>query len=88
MEADPECVPGWKLTSVTGREYFDHEAIVKAAQSAECGLSEIVLALGGKMGGKKFRDWCGDLGVDVEESWSRRGEPTTQLRAVSAKKMK
>jgi hypothetical protein len=88
MEADPECVPGWKLTSVTGREYFDAEAIVKAAAAAECGLSEIVLALGGKMGGKKFRDWCGDLGVDVEESWSRRGEPTTQLRAVSAKKSK
>jgi hypothetical protein len=88
MEADPDCVPGWKLTSVSGREYFDHMAIVKAATDAGCGLNELVLSLGGKMGGKKFREWCGDLGVAVDESLARKGEPTTQLRAVSAKKSK
>jgi hypothetical protein len=85
MEAEPDCVPGWKLTSVSGREYFDHAAIVAAATEAGCGLNELVLSLGGKMGGKKFREWCGDLGVAVNESWARRGEPTQQLRAVSAK---
>jgi hypothetical protein len=88
MESDAEAVPGWKLTSVAPREYFDNVAIVQAAAAGKCGLDSLVLALGGKMGGKKFREWCADLGVAVDEQLARHGAATAQLRQVPVKTAK
>jgi hypothetical protein len=76
----PDAIPGWKATSVKGREFFDHVAITRAAAAGKASLDSLVLALGGTMGGAKFRQWCADMKVNVEESLARTGEPTTQLR--------
>lgn len=81
-------IPGWKATSVSGREFFSHLAIVQAAAASRCGLDSLVLAMGGTMSGTKFRQWCADLGVPVDESFAQRGAPSTQLRATSGRKSK
>ena len=86
LESEPDSIPGWKLTSVSGREYFDNAAIVRAAEAGKCGLNELVLALGGKMGGKKFREWAASLGVEVDDSAAQTGGPSVQLRQVASKK--
>jgi hypothetical protein len=88
LESEPESVPGWKLSTITPKEYFEAPAIVQAAAASKCGLDSIVRALGGKMGGKKFREWCADLGVTVDESMSRTGAATKQLRQVAVKSTK
>ena len=85
LEADADAVPGWKSTSSAGREYFDHIAIVQAAVAGKCGLNELVLALGGKMSGKKYREWTAALGVPADQSLARRGEPITTLRNTTKK---
>jgi hypothetical protein len=86
LDAEPDSIPGWKLTSVSGREYFDHVAIGRAATASKCGLDSLILALGGKMGGKKFREWAAELGVEVDDSMAQVGGPSTQLRQVASKK--
>mgnify|MGYP005859299143 CR=1 FL=1 len=83
--AEVDAAPGWKLTQVKGREYFDHVAIVKAAQAGKAGLDSLVLAMGGTMSGEKFRAWCADLRVDVDESLARVGASSTQLRQTKTK---
>jgi hypothetical protein len=85
LEADADAVPGWKSTSSAGREYFDHIAIVQAAVAGKCGLNELVLALGGKMSGKKYREWTAALGVPADQSLARRGEPIITLRNTTKK---
>jgi len=86
--ADPDALPGWKATSVKGREYYDHIAIVQAAQAGKAGLDSLVLTLGGKMGGAKFRQWCSELRVPVDETLARTGEPSIQLRQSTKKTSK
>jgi len=86
LDAEPDSIPGWKLTSVSGREYFDSVAIVRAAAAGKCSLDSLVLALGGKMSGKKFREWCADLGVAVDDSMAQVGGPSVQLRQVAVKR--
>lgn len=81
-------LPGWKLSAVEPKEFFDHIAIVRAAAESRCGLDSLVLAMGGTMGGKKFREWAASLGVAVDESLARKGAPSTQLRQAPAKKKK
>jgi hypothetical protein len=88
LDAEPDSIPGWKLTSVSGREYFDHVAIGRAATASKCGLDSLILALGGKMGGKKFREWAAELGVEVDDSMAQVGGPSTQLRQVPSNKTK
>lgn len=89
LVSDPESLPGWKASNVKGREYFDHIGIVQAAVKGKAGLDSLVLALGGKMGGDKFRKWCAEMNVEVDESLARQGQPSVQLRqAKSTKKNK
>ena len=72
-------VPGWKLVRQSGSEYFDRLAIVSAAVAGKSGLDDLVEALGGKMSGKKFREWAGKLGVPVREEQAQRGAEILKL---------
>ena len=79
-----EDIPGWKVTTGAGREYVEAEAIAKAA--ANVSKDTLILALGGKMGAKQFRQFCADAGVEVDESAVKAGAPITTLRQIKNKK--
>ena len=85
MEAGVE-IPGWKLQRQSGLEYFDRIAIVSAAVSGKSGLDDLVSYLGGKMSGKKFREWCAKMGVPVREEQAGRGAEIVKLVADKPKK--
>jgi hypothetical protein len=78
--------PGWKLTGVSGREYVEAEAIIRTAKEKNLTPESIVLALGGKMSGKQFREWCAEIGAPVDETSIKVGEATKQLRQVKTQK--
>ena len=80
--------PGWRLIQVTGREYAETPAIAKVANEAHLSAESMILAMGGKMSGKQFREWTSLLGIPLDESAIQRGEPTTQLRQATKKKEK
>jgi len=79
-------VPGWKLQTEAGREHFDRLAIVRAAVAGKSGLDDLVTNLGGKMTGKKFREWCGKMGVAVQEDEAHRGDEIVKLVVDKPKK--
>lgn len=79
-------VPGWKLQEEAGREHFDRIAIVRAAIAGKSGLDDLVANLGGKMTGKKFREWCGKMGIAVQEEEAHRGEEIVKLVVDKPKK--
>jgi hypothetical protein len=79
-------VPGWKLQTEAGREHFDRVSIVRAAVAGKSGLDDLVANLGGKMSGKKFREWCGKMGIAVQEDEARRGDEIVKLVADKPKK--
>ena len=81
-------VPGWKLTEVKGREYFDVDGIVWAAKQGNTSIESVVLAMGGKMSGKVYRDWLTQLGQEPLNSHTRTGASTKQLRQVKVTKSK
>ena len=85
MEAGVE-IPGWKLQRQSGLEYFDRIAIVSAAVSGKSGLDDLVSYLGGKMSGKKFREWCAKMGVPVREEQAGRGAEIVKLVVDKPKK--
>lgn len=85
MEAGVE-IPGWKLQRQSGLEYFDRIAIVSAAVSGKSGLDDLVSFMGGKMSGKKFREWCAKMGVPVREEQAGRGAEIVKLVADKPKK--
>jgi hypothetical protein len=87
MEAGVE-IPGWKLQRQSGLEYFDRIAIVSAAVSGKSGLDDLVSFLGGKMSGKKFREWCAKMGVPVREEQAGRGAEIVKLVVDKPKKGK
>lgn len=79
-------VPGWKLQKQSGSEFFDRVSIVRAAVAGKSGLDDLVANLGGKMSGKKFREWCGKMGITVWEEEARRGEEIVKLVVDKPKK--
>lgn len=76
-------IPGWKVSTSAGREYVEAEAIAKASEGVS--KETLILALGGKMTGAKFRQFCADGGVEVDESAIKSGAPITTLRQVKIK---
>lgn len=79
-------VPGWKLQTEAGREHFDRVSIVRAAVAGKSGLDDLVANLGGKMTGKKFREWCGKMGIAVQEEEAHRGDEIVKLVVDKPKK--
>lgn len=86
--ATGEVVPGWKLQTESGREHFDRVSIVRAANAGKSGLDVLVANLGGKMTGKKFREWCGKMGVPVQEEEALRGDEIVKLVVDKPKKVR
>jgi hypothetical protein len=62
------------------------EADAIARASANVSKETLILALGGKMGADKFRQFCADAGVEVDESAVRAGSPINTLRQIKTKK--
>ena len=82
-------VAGWKLIEVKGREYFEADAILWAAKQANTTLESVVLAMGGKMSGKTYREWVSALlGQEPLNAHIRIGTSTKQLRQVKPTKTK
>ena len=79
-------VPGWKIQKQSGLEFFDRIAIVSAAIAGKSGLDDLVANLGGKMSGKKFREWCAKMGVPVREEQAGRGAEIVKLVVDKPKK--
>ena len=78
-------VPGWKLQKEAAREHFDRIAIVSAAVTGKSGLDDLVANCGGKMTGTKFREWCGKMGVPVQEKQAIVGKEIVKLVADKKK---
>ncbi len=81
--SDGEEIPGWKVSSMAGRDYVEADAIAKA--SANVSKETLILAMGGKMSGKNFRQFCADSGVEVDETAIKTGAPITTLRQAKLK---
>lgn len=81
-------VPGWKLQTEAGREHFDRVSIVRAAVAGKSGLDDLVANLGGKMTGKKFREWCAKMGIAVQEDEAHRGDEIVKLVVDKPKKVR
>jgi hypothetical protein len=79
-----EDIPGWKVTTGAGRQFVEADAIAQA--SANVSKETLILALGGKMGADKFRQFCADAGVEMDESAVRAGSPINTLRQIKSKK--
>jgi hypothetical protein len=75
-------IPGWKVSTSAGREYVEADAIAKASEGVS--KETLILALGGKMSAKQFRQFCADGGIEVDESAIKAGVPITTLRQVRA----
>jgi hypothetical protein len=67
-------VPGWKLTSMSGRKFVETEAIAKASQNIT--KETLILALG---------EFCANNGVEPDTTAIKAGAPTTQLRQTRIK---
>lgn len=79
-----EDIPGWKVTTGAGRQFVEADAIARA--SANVSKETLILALGGKMSADKFRQFCADAGVEVDESAVKAGAPINTLRQIKNKK--
>ena len=76
-------VAGWKLTSVSGRRFVEHDAIAKAAQGIT--KETLILAMGGKLSEKSYIEFCANNGVEPDTTAIKAGAPTTQLRQTKIK---
>ena len=76
-------VTGWKLTSVSGRKFVEHDAIAKAAEGIT--KETLILAMGGKMSEKSYIEFCANNGVEPDTAAIKAGAPTTQLRQTKIK---
>jgi hypothetical protein len=76
-------IPGWKLTSMSGRKFVETEAIAKASQNIT--KETLILALGGKMSEKSYTEFCANNGVEPDTTAIKAGAPTTQLRQTKVK---
>ncbi|NDG65072.1 MAG: DUF2800 domain-containing protein, partial [Planctomycetes bacterium] len=71
-------VPGWKLTSMSGRKFVECEAIAKASEGIT--KETLILAMGGKLSEKSYIELCANNGVEPDTTAIKAGSPTTQLR--------
>ena len=76
-------VPGWKLTSMSGRKFVETEAIAKASQNIT--KETLILALGGKMSEKSYIELCANNGVEPDQSAIQTGAHSLQLRQTKVK---
>lgn len=78
LEAGEE-VPGWKISRGKGSEYFDTEGILFAATQTSAPLEGLIEAMGGKLGGEKYRAWCASIGHEPLNAHVRTGKETVRL---------
>ena len=76
-------VPGWKLTSMSGRKFVETEAIAKASQGIT--KETLILALGGKMSEKSYLELCVNNGVEPDQTAVQTGAHSLQLRQTKIK---
>ena len=76
-------VPGWKLTSMSGRRFVETEAIAKASQNIT--KETLILALGGKMSEKSYLELCANNGVEPDQTAVQTGAHSLQLRQPKIK---
>ena len=76
-------VPGWKLTSMSGRKFVETEAIAKASQNIT--KETLILALGGKMSEKNYLELCANNGVEPDQTAIQTGAHSLQLRQTKIK---
>jgi hypothetical protein len=76
-------VPGWKLTSMSGRKFVETEAIAKASQNIT--KETLILALGGKMSEKSYIELCANNCVEPDLSAIQTGAHSLQLRQTKVK---
>ena len=81
-------VAGWKLIEVKGREFFEADAILWAAKRKDLTLESVVLAMGGKMSGKAYRDWLASIGEQPLNAHIKSGSSSKQLRQIKVAKSK
>jgi hypothetical protein len=79
-----EDIPGWKVTTGAGRQFVETPAIARAA--ANVSKETLILALGGSMSADKFRQFCAECGVEVDESAVKSGKQINTLRQTKTKK--
>jgi hypothetical protein len=79
-----EDIPGWKVTTGAGRQFVEADAIARA--SANVSKETLILALGGSMSADKFRQFCSECGVEVDESAVKSGKQINTLRQTKTKK--
>jgi len=82
LVADPTACSCVRLVQQQGAEWFGPEAIEKAAPTL--GVAGLVAALGGRVGGKKWREVCAAHGVPVDEADARAGATIKKLVAAKA----
>ena len=76
-------VPGWKLTSMSGRKFVETEAIAKASQNIT--KETLILAMGGKMSEKSYIEFCANNGVEPDTTAVQTGAHSLQLRQTKIK---
>jgi hypothetical protein len=76
-------VPGWKLTSMSGRKFVEHGAIAKASEGIT--KETLILAMGGKMSEKSYLELCANNGVEPDQSAIQTGAHSLQLRQTKVK---
>jgi hypothetical protein len=76
-------VPGWKLTSMSGRKFVETDAIAKASQNIT--KETLILALGGKMSEKSYLELCANNGVEPDTTAVQTGAHSLQLRQTKIK---
>jgi len=76
-------VPGWKLTSMSGRKFVECEAIAKASQGIT--KETLILAMGGKLSEKSYLELCANNGVEPDQSAIQSGAHSLQLRQTKVK---
>ena len=76
-------VPGWKLTSMSGRKFVETEAIAKASQNIT--KETLLLAMGGKLSEKSYLELCANNGVEPDQTAVQTGAHSLQLRQTKIK---
>jgi hypothetical protein len=76
-------VPGWKLTSMSGRKFVETDAIAKASQNIT--KETLILAMGGKMSEKSYIELCANNCVEPDLSAIQTGAHSLQLRQTKVK---
>jgi hypothetical protein len=76
-------VPGWKLTSMSGRKFVETDAIAKASQNIT--KETLILAMGGKLSEKSYLELCANNGVEPDTTAVQTGAHSLQLRQTKIK---